>query len=154
MLLAAGEVLHCGAEALSRERAHVHLQAFQPISHAGLVHAAAKHLLRFGVFLNMVERSSGAWAGDQQIEISNRFLASPQTTGSFDTLDALELPELGDQFIRDAAAKAQSEIAPRFSGTLRWNAALSPRASRPSAEAIAAFVRGRCVSRSSTFLTA
>ena len=45
VVLAAGEVLHGGAEAFGRQRAHIHLQALAAHFGAGLVFAAAQHFL-------------------------------------------------------------------------------------------------------------
>ena len=42
VVLAAGEVLHRRAEALRRQRAHVHLKALEPDARAGLVFAAGR----------------------------------------------------------------------------------------------------------------
>ena len=48
VVLAAGEILHGGAETAGRQRAHVHLQALAAHLGAGFVLAAAQHFLTRG----------------------------------------------------------------------------------------------------------
>ena len=111
VFLAAGEVLHGRAVAFVRQRAQIHLQAFQSVLDAGLVGAFAEHCVSFGVVDEALERFGGARAGDQQIEIADGFLAAAQAAGGRDLIDAAGFRKIRDQFVGGFLAEAQQEAA-------------------------------------------
>ena len=105
VVLAAGEILHGGAETVRRQRAHVHLQTFAPHLGAGLVLAVAQHLLDARIRDEAVERGRGLRAGDQQVQVAHGFAAAPQAAGGRDGLHA------GDLRSRSAAISAATPSA-------------------------------------------
>ena len=111
VVLAAGEVLHGGAEALGRQRAHVHLQAFAAHFGAGLVLAAGQHFLHARIGDEAFERGGRRRAGDQQIEIAHRLAPAPQAAGGGDGVDARHLAQHLAQFGGDAFGVAQQKAA-------------------------------------------
>src|SRR5581483_8835711 len=120
VLFAAREILHRGSKAFMRKRADVHLNAFEPERHAGLVRSLPKHLLRFGVIYDPAEGFDRSGSGDENIQVANRLAPAPQAAGRLHLLDAGEGRKIGDEFIRSTPPKTEQEaacaLAIRFDG--------------------------------------
>src|ERR1039457_6756308 len=78
VVLAAGEVLHGGAEALRQQGANVHLQAFAAHLGAGFILAAGEYFLHPRIGDELVERVLGGGAGQQQIQVAHRLAPAAQ----------------------------------------------------------------------------
>ena len=111
MFLAAGEILHGRAVAFVRERAQVHLQAFESILNAGLVGAFAEDGVRFGMLDESLQRVGRAGTGDEKIEIADGVLTAPQAAGCRDFFDAAGFGKIGDQLAGHLLSEVEQEAA-------------------------------------------
>ena len=91
MFLAAREVLHGCAIAFVRERAQIHLEAFQSVLDARLVDAFAEHAVSFGMVYETLQGFRRAGPGYQQVEIADGVLAAAETAGGGELLQAASL---------------------------------------------------------------
>ena len=81
MVLASGEVLQRGAEALARQRPHIHLQALATHFGAGLILAARQHLVDAWKMDEPFQHLGGGRTGDQEIQVADGLATAPEAAG-------------------------------------------------------------------------
>ena len=121
VLLAAGEILHGRAVAFMRERAQVHLQAFEAILNAGFVGAFAEHAVRLG----MLRRSAPARAaapGPVTSRSRSPMVSLPRRRlpAGGDFFDASGFGKIGDQFGGDLLVRSSAGSGRCAGDIARW----------------------------------
>src|SRR5579864_1925968 len=102
--LGASEVLHGGAEGVGRKQANVDLHAPTQVE-ADLVVATGDYVHDRRIFGDIVDGflasgfGAAGLAGDEDVEIADGVAASAQGSGGSDFVDALELLDVGGEFV-------------------------------------------------------
>src|SRR5215467_950262 len=98
------EVLHGSAERFRRKKPHVDLHPTAEME-ADLVIAASNDIHDRRIFRDICNRllttffAAARLASDQDVEVANRFASAAQRPGGSDLVDALELLNVGSQFL-------------------------------------------------------